>query len=266
MNRVFRGITAGVILLTAAFCVVGVKRCTSYIFSIEGYACKFDGLVSQSHKNKIFDFINVHNNFKYCSLGVISKKIKEQFKCVKSIEAFQLANGVLNLNFTVYVPKFVINKNYVMTENKSLFKKNIFEQEALLECMGLKITNFDFESGISDACMQMIFGLPKVCFEKYNITRESETRSYMRNMQQSNFIILFSDELFPDENILIGCDELKKRLGEQGAFDAKPSLRQGFGGRHAWTPCKAGRKAKARWVADVRFKDQIVLCKEVRGR
>ncbi|MFC1842197.1 hypothetical protein ACFLYU_00895 [Candidatus Dependentiae bacterium] len=265
MKRLFGDIKIIAALLACIMCLLGAKRIASYLFSIDGYACTFDSLVSQTHRNQIFNFLNENKRLRNFSLSALSRKISKEFGVIKSIDAFQRGNGILGVTFKTFEPKFILNENYVLAENRAVFAKGVFGLFALERCKCVRLENVDiaswaFGTGVPDtdfsgadlsgtdlsgSCKSMIFSLPESCFLGYEITRVSDTKSYMQDKKNKKFAILFCDLQVPDEKILLACGQIKRNLENKGEFKS--------------------RKYK-KWVADVRFKDQIVIRKEIRGR
>jgi len=253
MKRVLGDIKSIAVLLLVVICVVLCNKIATHIFSIDGYSCTFDSKISNYHKNEIFDFVNETKDFKNSSLKFISKKIIDHFCAIKSTELIQLPSGILQVKLKAFDPQFIVNDMFILVENGTLFDKNIFSQSSVENCHALTIKDLDcietctvdVKQNLSETCKKMIFSLPKESFQNYQIVRESETKSYMTDRLQENFIIIFSDKNVPNEKILFACTELKKELKVCGEFSKKRNMRR---------------------FADVRFKDQIVLFKDRRGR
>ncbi|MFC1841692.1 hypothetical protein ACFLYA_01340 [Candidatus Dependentiae bacterium] len=248
MKRVLGYIKIIAVLVALAMFIVAVTRTATYVFSIDGYSCKFDQNLSNTHKNEIFDFINENKEFKSSSLKLLACKIKEKFELIKSVQAFQFASGILEVKLKSFDPIFIINNDLVMTDNGNIFESDLFCQDLLASCCHVRMKHKDvvqLKQGVSQLCKKMMFGLPKRCFQDYDVVVESETESFMHDKSQENFSIQFNAMNFPDEKILSECEVLKKQLEDRGEFRR--------------------RKGK-RWIADVRFKNQLVLCKKVRGR
>jgi len=223
-----------------------------HVFSIDGYSCTFDTKISNTHKNEIFDFINMNKNFKTASLSFIAKHVTGNFPVVTSTKLMQLPSGILQNTLNTVTPVFLINDLFVVTKNMNVFDKSLFSKNSIASCGSLTVQGLDTvitdtvaKKDISDSCKCMMFRLPKKSFEQYQICRESETKSYMTDMLQKSFIVIFSDIAVPTEKILSACNQLKHELQARGEFSGKRNIK---------------------WLADVRFKDQIVLCKDRRRR
>jgi len=253
MKRVVGTAKLITISLSVVICVVLCNKITTYVFSVDGYSCVFDSKISNYHKNEIFDFINASNNFKTSGLQYIAQNILDQFHVIKSVELAQVASGILYVTLQSFEPKFIINDTCVIAQNGAFFDTKLFSKKSIEHCCCLSIKDFDLvgtatgsnKKYITETCKNMIFSLPKECFNQYGVVLESETKNYMTDKLQKKFGIIFSDKHFPSENILAACAYLKDTLQERGEFL---------------------NKRNTRWFADVRFKDQIVLCKERRGR
>lgn len=234
------------------------KKARDYAFCIDGCSCNFDNIIACSHKSKIFNFINLDQELKTYSLDKISQKIREKFCVIKDLEIYQAASGILSLNIYSLEPKFILNGSYVLTESKAVFEKDLFCKSALKSCKPVNLVNCglagldlaaqdnincettsqDLQEIVTDSCKNMIFSIPSKYFQEYEITRESDCKSYMLDKTNKNFIILFNDLIVPDDRLLAYCLYIKNDLHERGEFN---------------------KKVPKNWIADIRFEDQIVV-------
>jgi len=248
-----RGITLGMILAISAICLWGVKAMVRHLFAIDAYSCRFDTTISDFHKNEIFDFVNTNKYFRMASLDDLFLKVKERFKIIESIKAYQSASGVLRLDIKTVQPKFVLNGDYVMSQEGELFGKKVFSADVLSSCKQVTIEQLDLPDlyvpgntgELPVFCKEIMRRLPDESFDEYGIVLESEIKNYMHDKSNKKFSILFNGLYVPDEKILVACGQLKNKLERENRFNFK--------------------RVK-RWYADVRFKNQIVLCKKKRGR
>jgi len=252
MKRVLGDIKSIIVIISVVICIVLCNKVATYVFSVDGYSCVFDSKISNYHQNEIFDFINETKDFKSASLRFVLQKITDYFSVIKSAQMFQLPSGILQVKLQALDPQFLVNGVFIVAENGSLFDKRLFSQAFVEKCHALTIQGLDnshtgtlIKKNISESCKKMIFRLPQKSFQEYYIVRESETKSYMTDKLQEHFIILFNDKNVPDEQIVSVCAKLKNELEACGAFL---------------------KKRNKTWFADVRFKDQIVLCNERRRR
>jgi len=246
-----RGITLGTVFAGSALCLLGTKVIVDHVFSVELYSCKFDSIISDSHRNEIFDFINTHKYLRTISLDNLFFVIKDRFKIVKSIKAYQSGQRVLQLDIQAVRPQFIVNENYVMSQKGLLFDKKLFDKNLFEYCKRVTVKQFGLAnlsvsgktSEFPTFCKEIIYSLPQDSFEQYDIVLEIETKNYMHDKLNKNFSILFNRLYVPDEKILCACNQLKHKLEDENR-------------------CKS--KQVKRWYADVRFKNQIVLYQ--RGR
>jgi hypothetical protein len=225
------------VVIVAAFIFIA-KEARNYIFSVDGYSCNFDNIISCDHKSKIFNFINLNQELKICSLESISQKIQEKFCVIKNIELSYAANGILNLNIYSNKPKFILNDKYVLSENKIIFEKSLFSKNFLNDCKPVTLNSDEITNEIEDSFRQMIFSFPEKYFQEYELIRESRAKSYLLDKTNKNFSILFNDFVVPDDRLLAYCSYIKNELQARGEFN---------------------RKVKKNWFADIRFEDQIVV-------
>lgn len=247
MKKVLGNVKVITLLVSVVICVVLCNVIATYLFSVHSYSCLFDSKTSYCYQNEIFNFINSTKVFKRASLSSISKKIVNQFRAIKHIELTQLPTSILQVKMEVFDPQFIVNNAYIVSKNGNVFERKFFSQRAIDSCFPVVVTTEKNKNvkTIPETCKQMIFCLPKQSFEQYKIVWESETKSYMVDKKQDDFVIIFNDTHVPDNDILSTCALLKNKLKMSKVFL---------------------KKRNTRWVADVRFKDQIVLFSEKRGR
>jgi len=238
-----RGITLGTMFASSALCLLAVRAIVQHILIIDAYSCKFDPVISEFHKNEIFDFINANKELRAVSLDYLVFKIKDRFKIVKSVKASQSACGILKLDVQAIEPKFIVNEDYVLSQEGALFEEKLFDKDLLSSCKCVTIKQINVTNKLPVFYKEIIYSLPDNSFEQYDIVLESETKSYMYDKSNTKFSILFNGLCVPDEKTLYTCANLKNILESKKLFYSK--------------------RVK-RWYADVRFKNQIVLCK--RGR
>jgi len=249
MKRGFRGTRfVGIVLIGLLF-VSLVAHISSYLFFVEGYSCQIDKTISQDCSREIVGFINSNKTFRNLSLDSIALSLKNNFPIISEIEVFKSASGILKLKIQAKKPTFLINHEYVLSKNGPLIDMRFFSEDILLGCRKVEIRNLNLKGtsftqtkgGISDSCKNMINKLRVDVFDSYEVIWENTTKGWLIDKSQNKFAILFNDLHVPDIVILSACQDLKKRLESKGEF------------------C---RRHVGRWIADVRFKDQIVLFKD----
>jgi len=248
--RDVKAINAIILLFLSIFLV---EKLSHYVFSVDGYAFEFEDACSQLHKSEIITFINENKAFKRLSLKSIARKMKEQFPSIQSVQSFYSSSSILRFRIALCKPAVLVNDSYVISENKILLDKTIFSENKVKDCPAIEIKNIQrsdedslcLSKKITEKCKKMIFDLPAECFNEYDIVRESETKSVMCHKKQGNFSVWFNDSKVPDNKVLIVCGLLKNKLTEQGEFS---------------------RRYPRRWIADVRFDDQVILYMERGGR
>lgn len=248
MDKVVKNLKRVTLCMGVLVIFLGAKRAREHVFGFEGLSCNFDNVLAESSQNNLFDFVNKNQDLKTCSFDNICKNVTRKFSFIKNIELSQFSNGVLRLNITSLQPKFLINGTHVLAENKALFKKCLFSQEAISSCknISIKTDNLEnLENDVTQSCRNMIFNLQDKLFQNYDIERESTFVSYMHDKNNKNFSILFNDETVLEEKIIEACLSVKNELHSKGEF--------------------SGKKTK-NWFADIRFKDQIVLFNQIKGR
>jgi len=235
MMRFFGGVTLIFYLLVLIVCVASIKRFSDHIFSIDGFSCKFDNTISQKYVSHVMRFLYDDKKLPLLSLKKMSKKIKDEFPFIASVIAARSASGILHIQMTCVKPQFLINEELVLSDRGQLFEKTIFSEGFTAD---LPCCFCNMENAAANSYKQMFKKLPIESFKKYKVVWESTTKSNLYDKNENNFSIVFNDKRVPDEKILLACDNLKLLLRERGEFFCRNPKR---------------------WVADIRFKDQIVL-------
>jgi len=232
----FRDIKIGFVIVLSIFFAVSVKKLSDHIFSIDGFSCKIDNTISQAQACKIISFLHRQKDLKRWSLQNISEKIKTEFPFIQSVVSSRKASGILDLRLGAVVPIFFVNKMFVLVREGGLFENSFFSKQAIANLACVQVNLQDFT--LADSCKKMLKKLPTSCFEQYDLVWESGTKSWLKDKKNNLFAIVFNDTCVVNEKILSACRRLKNNLQERGVFTVK--------------------KPK-RWVADVRFKDQIIV-------
>lgn len=142
-----------------------------------------------------------------------------------------------------------IKNNLEMVGEKNVLEKvsdkNLLKfssEKSRLEIAGqsgeLEMTGEKNGLEIGQDCKKMLLSINEKYFDQYDIVRESEFVSYLKDKNNNNFAILFNDYTGLDDQIINYCLNIKSELEQNGEF------------------CK--KKIKS-WVTDIRFKDQVVL-------
>ena len=227
------------------------KKFASYFLRVESFSCKMDKAISQLHACEIIAFLNVDKKIRALSLSVIAMKLKDKFLIIQDVDLVKSASGILHVGIKVMAPKFVINRGHVLSTDGVLFDKSLFSISAVAGCPAIGLKGLDFVatgSKVADqfpkSCNAMLHRLPAGCFDIYDIVWERETKSWLFEKDNKKFAILFNDFRVPDKKLLAACAKLKNDLESKGCFSCK---------------------CIGRWIADVRFKDQIVVSKDIGG-
>jgi len=236
MKLDFRDFKIGLIIALGVVGAISIKKISDHIFSIDGFSCKIDNNISQAYSCKIISFLHEHKYLKTCCLQGLSEKIQTKFPFIKSIRILKKASGILHIRMGAAAPAFVINKIFVLSREGGLFENVVFSKQAIANLVYIEASLQDFT--LADSLKKMLKGLPATCFTDYDLLWESSAKSWLRDKNCNAFSIVFNDTRVVNEKILLTCNKLKNELKERGVFHVKQPKR---------------------WIADVRFKDQIIV-------
>jgi len=253
MGKSFRDLKIPIIVLCIVVSAIVIKQSALHLFSISGFACQMDKTISQAHSHDIITFLHEQKQLRSFSLQKLSDTLKQQFPLVRSIKLNQQASGILHLQIDFFSPQLIVNQDYILADCGLLFDTQAFSSQTVSGCPAITIksekigdkANSEIKEGIARTCKNILSLLPKACFAEYNIVWEDATKSWLYDKKNNNFAIVFNDFKIPNQKILSACNHLRKQL------------------KHQESLCNEGT---TRWIADIRFKDQIVLFNEDRGR
>jgi len=247
--RIFRGKTIILLIATVVLCSFAIQRFTAYVLHIDGFSFAIDKSISASHANDIITFVHNNKHMQGFSLPQIIVCLQKQFPVIEDIKTFRSADGILKVSVSSVKPTFVINKDYVISPDGMLLTKDLFSAEGTALCPAIEIKGLQCKDVVShkkvpESFAVMLKKLPHRCFDTYDVVWERETKSWLLDKHNGKFAIIFNDECVPNNMLLSACSKLKTELKSKGYFSCR---------------------RMERWIADVRFKDQIVLFKALGG-
>lgn len=209
---------------------------------MQSIACHVDvdPILSEKTQQEIIAFIE-------SSKHTITKKdeFKEllvaRFPSIKTLCMHKDASGIVRINLESSRPLIAINHEWVLTDVQSIIPKTLFMHHAVSQLANLQIPHFlPLTSTLSDEWCQLITHLPAYLFDAYNLAWIDETQLWLYDKQHEYFALLAHAAALPDAATIARCNHIKKDLESKGLM------------------AKVVKK-KSLYVADVRFKNQIIL-------
>jgi len=238
--------------------VTRLRRIDYYIVHIEGDK---SGNISVDVRKEVEEHIreswlffnkNVKTSFSIKDLCCETMRL---FSWIKNIEVRRIPyNSGAYISIILHKLLYIVNEKYVVTSSGDLLPKNIFKQCVLNKLEHVQVFFEDNNSiQLSEACKRFIFLLPTAIpalLSDYICVWENQNRVWFCDKSKVNYAILAHPSRLPTQNELSSVsflkEELAKRekLGKRGVFGQKrlDDLKQ-----------------QKTWVADIRFKDQIIV-------
>ena len=219
------------------------------------FAFQFDALLCNEQRCKIKDFFQSNDSFKTLPLHKLSMCVCKEFPSIQSLVLFLSATGMITAQIKSVVPLCKVSDTLVLINNCQVFKSALFSNTYLDPlhqiCLNDKSNDvvFDFlqqecVGTVPKPFLGMVDKLSSALFDDYCVTYQDKTTWCLRDKQQKKFFILFNNAQIPNEHLLAACNKIKETLFDRGQFNTRRTQN---------------------WVADTRFKDQIILFRKTGG-
>ncbi len=223
-----------------------VKRVAHELYVVDHFECQFSPLLSQPTQEKIAAYVAGTQELKALPLRRTAQEIAAHFACLKKVSCTQCAAHAVQLACESVMPLVQINDSYVLTDSDAVLEKDSFASVALEQLPAIDLvmtgTGFPVLSGVSKKSIRI---LNQEIFSHYQVTWIDDTQAWLRDMQTESFSIIFNGQALPDSKMLLQSAQIKKELEDTGLITSR---------------------GKKRWVADIRFANQIILSADTGGR
>lgn len=218
------------IVLFFTLIMSGYKLCQA-VFSVTALEWCFDPRISDLGQKSIIRFASENN---YHDFSAFADVLKKQFPVIKDVVLHQKSNGVLAVGIKSITPKIRVNHQWVISEEGIRIRSDFFKEKVVNALNAIQECN---NSALS---MQWVATLPHDIFSYYTITWADRFCIWLQDKEQEHFLVLMTDELTLTSDMMIKIGRVKQQLNDQGAFFC----------------------ADYYWIADVRFKDHIIVSKK----
>ncbi|PKN03664.1 hypothetical protein CVU75_01030 [Candidatus Dependentiae bacterium HGW-Dependentiae-1] len=224
---------------------LSVKKVTRELSVVNAYVCHFSSGCSESIQEKIKFYVASAPQFVVMPLASVVQTIRQEFPCLKKISCAKDATKIVHLTCESARPLFFINDAYVLADTDCVLTKDCFSPAdlALLPAIAVATT----QNGVPVLSVQAkrsLRDLDPVLFDRYLVTWVDDTQVWLREKELATFSLVFQANLLPDRKIMDECGKIKKEFESSGLI-----VPQG----------------KKRWVADMRFANQIILSANTGG-
>jgi hypothetical protein len=215
------------------------------LFSIHRYATSLDPLLSPETHTALITHIEKIPIKADVTKKQRVQKILSEFPYVESVVLTLIAPGILHYEIAAAQPLIVLNNEYVLTNTARVFPMHIFSSHSvkLLPTMQVKKLENMSESELH-ALVDVAHNIRSLLAWHYTITCLDQFRFHFIDKKDPSFSILADAHSIPTRELLQRCMRCKQKITQE------PS-------KH--------KKVPTRWVADVRFNNQIIFYQEREG-
>ena len=220
------------------------------LFAVHSFSCSLSPYLSHGALCAIEKHLHDQEKFKHKSAYCIAADLKEKFPFIESITCDYAIPGKVAFHIEGVEPLFKINENFVLTAESTLLAYQVFDPAFVqnlcsVEFPKLKEKNETISQAGMPALKKSLQDLPERVFASYQVCWMNELETYLCDKEESKFAIVCNAQTIPDESLLKKCATIKQELETSNAFK---------------------KKSIHRWVADIRFKDQIIVSSDKGGR
>lgn len=230
------GIKFIAIITCGLFCIRSFHNIRPSIASAQKVIVHIDPLLAPQTRQVIATFIKEKSAQKIPVYSDFAQIIVQRFPCIKSVEIERDASGLLYYELESAMPIISINEHLALTDDGTLLLKNSFAPHVIQS-----LHNVDVPSGVITSDLRKnISTLVNDFLMTYRVKWISDQEIHIQNKQQEPFSILCNAQTIPNQTVLEKCLAIKNEL-INGASIEKVKTKQ------------------LTWVADVRFKNQIIV-------
>lgn len=218
-------------------CVALLCRIDECLIDVEGYPtvqARTDGM---RYINQQWPVLNM-------SFNQLCAQTMSHFDWIQSMDLFLLPCNHVRVEILAHTPLYVVNSDYVVTATGDVLKKDLFESSRLKNLHTVFIFFDKQEPFLSATCKHFLLHVPPAFFDVYACEWKNDNNVLFYDKQQPRFAILFHPDQIPTNMMLQQCNTLKEELVARLVFELPRTQT---------------------WIADVRFKDQIIVSQEKRG-
>ncbi|MCX5922797.1 MAG: hypothetical protein NTX86_05740 [Candidatus Dependentiae bacterium] len=235
------GIRLATLVVVVVLCAFGVQKMHQAVVAHQRMLVSVDPLIAQETQESIAAFATTQP---HTPASEFIELLVKNFPSIKSVEYSYDASGLLCYTVESALPLFSINNDYVLTDKGALVPKKDFVSHLVQSLHNITLSS----DVISDAFTACIQSLPQSFFESYDVVWLNDYEVVLYDKAQPGFSICFNTQVVPELSMIERCNAIKNDLASAGLFEKKV---------HA---------AAQKWVADIRFKNQIIVSANVGGR
>lgn len=187
--------------------------------------------LSESITNEIQQFVNeqLPKHRSLCSLG---SSLKNQFQIIDEISVRHKVPQLAYINITARKPVIVINDQWLLIDNGRVIPSTYYSSNPRIF---LKMQSDIDLPNQAEYLLAMAKNFDPVIWAHYDVHWQDHTAIYLHDRQEAHFCIIAHAQMQFNQDLLKRIKALKSLM------------------------CKKVTKEQTRWIADVRFRNQIIL-------
>ena len=232
-------------IIALLVCVVGSAIVFNSLYksicAIRYVTYSFDHSIAPEMQQNIVTHVALFQHDGLYNPKSIIDTIQKHFACVKSISVHCIPHNAAEVTVTAHEPIVRINEKYVVTAAKTIVPDFSYASYILTSLSSLSIV-----SPVPQDCSENMMCAIRKCikdriFERYTLCWVGEHEIYLHDSHDPSFSLLCDVLSLPSPTKLVLYEQLKNNI-------------------------KNKRSASKRWVADIRFDDQIIVSGDKGGR
>lgn len=230
-----RGYHLGTMLCCSVFFSIVLTKFYYSVSRVNQVTCSFDRVISESLETELRDYVLKRVTWYGIDLKACTDKCLSH-SLIKEISLRRSAPDRLNVVIHTHAPLMMINTHLILLANgmfvdRSCVDNNYYQSLYHMNIHGIGTTDHITEN----LCVWIKRMVPEI-FEQYNVTWHDQTKIFLHNKNDSTLTVLCNDHTIPDNALLALCKTLKD--------DVQTHM---------------NKKRELTWIADIRFKNHIVL-------
>ncbi len=225
---------------------LSIKKVTHELGAVDAYSCHFCSACSQSMQEKVRSYIAQETQLPSLPLAVVAHTLAQKFPSLKKVSCTKDGAKIVQIYCQNAQPLFCLNDTHVFTDTDRVIEKECFSPESVSSLPSIAVVavsqGVPVLSAQAKKSMHTVF---HELFDRYQMTWIDDTQVLLREKNSSSFSLVFNTDSLPDKKIIRECEQIKKEFESSGLI-----VPQG----------------KKRWVADMRFANQIILSADTGGR
>jgi hypothetical protein len=203
-----------------------------------------DSILHESISATISDYLVEHDLFKKSSLAALTDDIKKQSPAIAHVTSERCPPHTIHVHLHACKPMISINDTVVLATNQTYVPQKLFVSCVIKECTA--ITYHEEIKALTDFSPALTTGSHQLridALKNYTIDWHNDHYTRLHNAHTPQFSIICSADSLPTNELIKQCEQIEQKITMQSARTKK----------------------KQHWVADIRFRDQIVVYNEEKG-